>query len=301
VNRGGTNSQDVVAVESFRSARAFLDALHPSDKRWRANPASWIFRGHADSNWRLLPSAFRRESLAAFDDRAPDPATLPEDARAAGERLILRQFGEGLDLVGLPLPGMSRAALDELKPETPHAPQWPRECLELAALAQHHGVPTRLLDFTRSGHVAAYFAGQRPLGSTEGSIAVWALDTAFLEHGTRCATIWFELARVSRAVNPNLHAQSGVFVVWTGSDELLSLDAIVAGVCSGALPLCSGSVRKSRPIMRKLVLPARHGPELLGLLVDERISGATLFPGVEGVVRQLKEARIHRRFTAVHS
>lgn len=290
---------NIVTVERFKSAASFLRALHPSNRRWNPHPEYWIFRGHRHASWRLVPSAFRPGWMAPFDDRSPDPSSLPEDARAAFERLLLRQFGEALDRVGIPLPGMSRAALSRLNPGTPSSLQWPRECLDLAALAQHHGVPTRLLDFTRSGLIAAYFAAQTSASSAGRSIAVWALDARFLEHGRRCRGIWFELARVSRATNPNLHAQAGVFVVWTGSDRLLSLDQIVRGVCNGTIPVTSGKVAQQRPVMRKLVLSRRHIPELLGLLVDERVSGADLFPGVEGVVRQLKEQSIHRRFTPI--
>jgi len=47
-----------------------------------------------------------------------------------------------------------------------------KDDLEWLALMQHHGAPTRLLDWTYSIYVAAYFA----LEDAEGDCAVWAMD-----------------------------------------------------------------------------------------------------------------------------
>jgi hypothetical protein len=48
--------------------------------------------------------------------------------------------------------------------------------------------------------------------------------------------------------------------------------------------------------MRKLILPRKEAPRLLALLVDERVTGATLFPGVDGVVREMKERFLYQRW-----
>jgi hypothetical protein len=48
-------------------------------------------------------------------------------------------------------------------------------------LIQHHGGPTRLLDFTHSFYVAAFFALER---ATE-DVAVWAVNLDRLENAVR--------------------------------------------------------------------------------------------------------------------
>jgi hypothetical protein len=282
---------EVVQIEYFKSAASFLRALHPANHRWQPAPWNWIFRGHADATWTLRPAALRLEAWSDFISF--DPEKIPEALRTANERLLLRCFGEALDRIGLQMPGISRMKLEQLKPESASSPQWLREYLDLAALAQHHGIPTRLLDFSRHGLVAAYFAAQKPSRSHAKHLCVWVLDKRFLEHGNRCDGIWFSVANASRASNPNLHAQSGIFVLWSGSDRVLSLDQIIRRVATGKIRLCSGNLRMKLPVIRKIVLPRTEVKKLLGLLVLERITGATVYPGVDGVARELRERGVH--------
>ncbi len=62
--------------------------------------------------------------------------------------------------------------------------------LEWLALMQHYGVPTRLLDFTRSPYVACFFALEEietEKKSTEHSnCAIWAVDTNWLVSQGSC-------------------------------------------------------------------------------------------------------------------
>lgn len=55
-------------VEQFEydNATAFIDALRPSSDLWASNPGNWIFRGHWDSRWRLLPSVNRRSQVRRY-------------------------------------------------------------------------------------------------------------------------------------------------------------------------------------------------------------------------------------------
>jgi hypothetical protein len=94
-----------------------------------------------------------------------------------------------LDRLGGTEPPHTKCSLEEhilrnfARYSRPHVGAAPRGDWELLAAAQHHGVPTRLLDWTYSPLVAAHFAtmGRRP-GATQGGgepgsdRVIWRLD-----------------------------------------------------------------------------------------------------------------------------
>jgi hypothetical protein len=96
------------------------------------------FRGHADHTWKLLPS------LA----RAPN--------RVAGEQALIKRFKQN-----------AYSMLTQIPEEDWH---W-------LFLMQHHGAPTRLLDWTENPLVALYFVVADPDPAKAGTDGyVWCLD-----------------------------------------------------------------------------------------------------------------------------
>ena len=127
-------------IERSVSSLAEIDSLVAST----FGDCKVCFRGQSDQQWDLVPTAYR-----AFVDLSK---TLPFDASNAAdvERDTYREF----DI----------AASRELGN---------RQLLERLSIAQHHGVPTRLLDWTLSTSVAAYFAAS---ANPTKSAAIWALN-----------------------------------------------------------------------------------------------------------------------------
>ncbi len=114
-----------------------------------ALPRNMFYRGHSDHDHRLISSF----------DRAVEASQALQRDRWMYEAAILREF-------------MRRAHHYVL--DTPDR----NDRLEWLALMRHFGAPTRLVDFTYSHYIAAYFAfsnlGTKPR-------AVWAIDQEWLK------------------------------------------------------------------------------------------------------------------------
>jgi hypothetical protein len=120
--------------------------------RLREDPLSsgnWIFRGQRKSTWSLLSTLERFEhEIGAVPTGRTEKASLTDFQRHA------HHFHQNLP------------ATDDV--------------LEWLSLMRHHGSPTRLVDFTRSPYVAAFFATAEA-DPNEGG-AIWAIDSKALEH-----------------------------------------------------------------------------------------------------------------------
>lgn len=77
--------------------------------------------------------------------------------------------------------------------------------LEWLALMQHHGAPTRLLDFSHSFYVAAFFS----MESAEQDAAVWALSSEFtMGHTSNFLSGEKALSRVVDAASSHLSTRT---------------------------------------------------------------------------------------------
>lgn len=118
------------------------------------NMNSFIFRGHADSEWHLT-SSFEREY-----NKYPRMQMIE-----GAEKGVIEFFKKRAHLYGT-----ADSHIDRLS--------------DLLCTMQHYGCPTRLIDFTRSFYVATYFAVSGS-HTKEGNYSIWAINHPFLAHKSR--------------------------------------------------------------------------------------------------------------------
>jgi len=120
-----------------------------------------VFRGHANAQWNLTPSAFR----------------------TGGERGIRND----------------EALQRWIRTASPVVPSWPQNQIEWLALAQHHGIPTGLLDWSLNPLMGLYFACSKDPEDAEGpgnDGCVWMLDATKCDQFTH--TLMVDPFRVDR-------------------------------------------------------------------------------------------------------
>ncbi len=161
------------------------------------------------------------------------------------------------------------------------------EIAEELAIAQHHGIPTRLLDWTEDPFMAAYFAAQN--ASTESGISVFALGTVdfFYPETESAITDLVSLVRAPRARELFIQRQKGLFTMPRNAftrhlehqfDFAKLMETIDAG-------------KKHGSDLRKLILKPSAVDDLRKLLHDKGYRLHSVFPSLSNIVSAIKEAQ----------
>lgn len=295
---------------NFSSADEFLQTLSPLGAYFKDNKLSetWLFRGQGQ-DFPLIPSAFRsNDNLAHLVNRE----IIDYKQRRLAERDVLTRFFDVADKRGLILPDDSqqlRASLETLRSERGESfvgkylyEGWQTDltALSLTALAQHYGIPTRLLDWTRQALIAAFFAAEDALKHSKeyessSCLVVWAFffPTLGKHDALNQENDPIRIVTAPSATNPNLKAQQGVFTLvnhfYTKETEgsYLPMDKVLEEI--GNKP----EAEKYHKIivdckLQKFTLPVSEASSLLYFLAKLDITPSFIYPGFQSIIRDIE-------------
>ncbi|POW59073.1 hypothetical protein C3408_05755 [Candidatus Pantoea alvi] len=263
-------------LREFSNANELWDALSPTQKIDPNCVDNIVYRGQADSEWKLIPSALRESP--AYITLGSEPKA---DELVANEILLISSFVKSCDRVGIRVPYDSQHLRNEhldigkqnkffINPSL-----WPNsELLDVMAMAQHHGVPTRLLDWTRLAYTALYFAASSCIANCmnwkkNSKLAIWALNTEMLALHPN-----IKLHVSAGSVSPHLAAQYGLFTVHPNKGK--------RGEVISTKSLEELTADSPHPIFFKYTLPVSEVFQAYRLLYKAGFNAADIYPSADG-------------------
>ena len=108
--------------------------------------------------------------------------------------------------------------------------------------------------------------------------------------------VWVRMVTPLSAGNQNLHAQGGVFTfVGTPIDLQTPTSTLVRLPTDGVVVAIAGANEIVDPMMYRLSVPRSEAGPLLQWLTHERVTGSAFFPGLDGVVRFVRDVARWRK------
>ena len=310
------NANDVPIIESVRrdNAKDFLRELDEDHDSW--GEGHWIFRGQNDASLLLHPSAMRDsflkdyvcritgESFDALKDRWLSADATEQEREDMLFRLmqhilienrVVSAFALLADQSGLSVP-YERVERIEVLEHLINQINW-HETIKVDpgkialqinpdsiyfALAQHHQIPTRLLDFTYRPFVAAFFAAysETEYHNPPDDLVVWAVNLRTL-YRTSLRPIKHWRSRIGF-----LQAQDGIFIYDSKANEKYLLTGTWQPLEGQLLLLATSGVVK-------LTMPYGERNDLLQRLRQKRITRSYLMPTFDNVREEIKDDPKH--------
>ena len=238
---------DGYSVSSFAE---FHEVLESVEERHGAPIYGTLYRGQEDAQWGLTPGIGRH--LKVYESRGYSLNDLLRDE----DRMVQLFRRQAAAFLG----------------------RMPKDGWEAWVLAQHHGIPTRLLDWTFSPLAALYFAVERGF---DGDSAVWMLylPTKFIPPTDDDLVHPKDVTEVRGYLPghevPRVRAQSGVFTTHPRPTKPLSVEHL-----------------PTKAKLSKVVVEKSARKKLKETLAHYGISRQTLFPDLDGLAEFIRWTKI---------
>lgn len=178
--------------------------------------------------------------------------------------------------------------------------RWGDSVWNWLAVAQHHGLPTRLLDWTYSPYVALHFATER-LEDFDRDGAVWCVDytrtNALLPRKLRrilsaegSDVFTAEMLARAAATLREFDRLGDAFVVFfepPSLDERIVNQFALFSLMSSPAARLDEWLLSHRGVLRRLIIPAGLKWEVRDKLDQANLTERVLFPGLDGLSRWL--------------
>jgi hypothetical protein len=169
-------------------------------------------------------------------------------------------------------------------------------------VAQHHGLPTRLLDWTYSPYVAMHFVTANPARYDEDGV-IWCIDFVrtnrllpgrlrdmLEEEGSNSFTVEM-LNRAARTLEEFGLLADTEFVAFfepPSLDQRIVNQFALFSLMSGPSLLLHCWLERHPDVFRRIVVPAELKWEVRDKLDQANITERVLFPGLDGLSRYLR-------------
>jgi hypothetical protein len=226
-------------METIATIGCVQDLLIQTSTRYFAESRGrWVFRGHSQVSFELIPSVGRFRQVLS--------------SRSEYEKSLFETF--------------CREARGYFNSSSLPANEW-----EWLSLARHHGLPTRLLDWTHNPLAALFFA---VLAAPKSDGQIIALHSIRKTSELSCSGSPFTIAKPMKfyptVITPRIRAQEGVFVVC--ADVESPLDKVLPE--NWTINCC--------------LIPAAKKSNLRYELFRLGVHASSLFPGVDGLAARVK-------------
>lgn len=207
-----------------------------SERYFTKARGQWVFRGHSDTSYSLIPSVGRGGHTSRTTEKY-EKSLFVSFCREAG------------------------AYLDPL----------PTNDLEWLSVAQHHGLPTRLLDWSHNPLATLYFAVEQ---NTDKDGEIFALNAPLKAPENLRNKSPFEATKAMKyypnIISPRIRAQEGLFIICPEPEIPLDKD-----------------LRNDWTIER-ISVPCSAKPRLRYELFRLGVHESSLFPHIDGLAARIK-------------